>query len=106
MKKASKDLRIDDLKIDVIEYMFTEWLVRRGIFTAYKSNYEHAFSPCESFRDRLRNHIRRSLSGFNYSPIHLISTAFVFTSTPEGVKFWSNHSFAWQRFYAEFQSNL
>lgn len=106
MKKTSKDLRIDDLKIDVIEYMFTEWLVRRGIFTAYKSNYEYAFSPCRSFRDRLRGHIRRSLSGFGYNPSHLISTAFLFTSAPEGVKFWSNQSSAWQRFYTEFCSKL
>lgn len=106
MKKTSENLRIDDLKIDVIEYMFTEWLVRRGIFTAYKSNYERDVSPCKSFRERLRGHIRRSLSGFGYSPLHLISTAFLFTSTPEGVKFWSNHHSAWQRFYAEFQSKL
>ena len=106
MKKTIKNSRVDDLKVDAIEYMFIEWLIRRGIFTAYKSNYECAFSPCRSFRDRLRGHIRRSLSGFGYNPSHLISTAFLFTSTPEGVKFWSNHSSAWQRFCAEFQSKL
>lgn len=106
MKNVNKDSRISDLKIDVIEYMFIEWLVRRGVFTAYKSNYEYAFSPCRSFRDRLRDHIRRGLSGFGYNPSHLITTAFIFASTPEGVKFWNRQSSAWQRFYTEFQSKL
>ena len=106
MKKAIKNSRINDLKVDVIEYMFTEWLVRRGIFTAYKSNYRDAFPPTISFRDRLRGHIRRSLSGIGYNPSHLISTAFLFTSAPEGAKFWCKQSSAWQRFYTEFQSKL
>ena len=103
MKTLSKDSRFIDLQIDSIEYMFIEWLIRRGIYTAYKSNYEHAFSLRTSFRERLRGHIRRTLRDPSYGPGHLISSAFLFASTPEGFKFWNKHSTAWQRFCTNFQ---
>lgn len=106
MKKVSTKSRTNDLLIDVIEYTFTEWLVRRGIFVAFKSNYEHAFSPYTSFRDRLRGHIRRSLFGPGYGPGHLITSSFLFASTPEGVKFWGKQSAAWERFCAKLQVKL
>lgn len=98
MKKSNKSVRTDELLIDVIEYAFIEWLVRRGIFSAFKANYERAFAPYESFRDRLRSQIRHSLCSFNLSPRRLITSSFVFTSTPEGVKFWGKQSAAWERF--------
>jgi len=103
MKKSSKSVRTDDLMIDVVEYAFTEWLVRRGIFSAFKANYEHAFAPYESFRDHLRSRIRHSLYGFGFRLTHLVSSAFLFTSTPEGPKFWCKQSAAWARFCSEFQ---
>lgn len=106
MKKSSKSVRTNELMIDVVEYAFTEWLVRRGIFSAFKANYEHAFAPYKSFRDRLRSHIRHSLHGFGFGPSHLITSAFLFTSAPEGVEFWSKQSAAWERFCAEFQVKL
>lgn len=106
MKKVSKSVRIGELQIDVVEYAFTEWLVRRGIFAAFKSNYERAFQPYKSFRDRLRSQIRRSLHGFGYGPSHLISSSFLFISTPEGAKFWSKQSAAWERFCDELQVKL
>ena len=106
MKKVSKSVRTNELLIDVVEYAFTEWLVRRGIFAAFKSNYERAFSPYKSFRDRLRSQIRRSLHDFGFGPSHLITSSFLFTSTPEGVKFWSKQSAAWERFCDELQVKL
>ena len=106
MKKSSKSVRANELLIDVIEYAFTEWLVRRGIFSAFKANYEHGFMPYRSFRDRLRAQIRRSLHGFGFGPSHLITSSFLFSSTPEGVKFWGKQSAAWERFCDEFQVKL
>ena len=106
MKKVSKSVRTNELLIDVVEYMFTEWLVRRGIFAAFKSNYEHAFSPYKSFRDRLRSQIRRSLHDFGFGPSHLITSSFLFGSTPEGVRFWGEQSAAWERFCDELQIKL
>lgn len=103
MKTLSKDSRFVDLQVDSIEYMFIEWLVRRGIYTAYKLNYERAFSLRTGFRDRLRGHIRRTLRDPSYGPSHLISSAFQFALTPEGFKFWYKQSTAWQRFCTNFQ---
>lgn len=98
MKKSNKTVRTDELLIDVVEYAFIEWLVRRGIFSAFKANYEHAFAPYKSFRDRLRSQIRHSFHSSRLSPRCLISSSFLFLSTPEGVKFWSKQSAAWERF--------
>ena len=98
MKKSNKRARINELMIDVVEYMFTEWLVRRGVFAAFKANYERSFMPYTSFRDRLRSQIRRSLHDSGFGPSHLITSSFLFASTPEGVEFWSKQTTAWERF--------
>lgn len=106
MKRSSESVRNNELLIDIVEYAFIEWLVRRGILTAFKANYECDFTPRKSFRDRLRSHIRRSLRGSSLGPSHLVSSAFLFYSTPEGAEFWINQSAAWERFCAEFQVKL
>lgn len=106
MKKSSKSVRTNELLIDVIEYTFTEWLVRRGVFSAFKANYERAFAPYKSFRDRLRSHIRHSLHDFGFGPSGLISSAFLFSAAPEGIKFWRKQSIAWERFCDELQVKL
>lgn len=106
MKRSNKSVRINQLMIDIVEYAFTEWLVRRGVFSAFKANYERAFAPYRSFRDRLRSHIRHTLYGPGYGPSHLISSAFLFSSTPEGAKFWTEQSAAWECFCAELQIKL
>lgn len=106
MKKSTKDFRTDDLMIDVIEYAFTEWLVRKGIFTCFKTNYECIVSPYKGFRGRLRAHIRRSLCLPGFDPSRLISSAFLFISTPEGDAFWQKQSAAWERFCIKFQTKL
>lgn len=106
MKKASKKSRTDDLLIDLVEYMFVEWLVRRGLFKAFKSNYEYAFSLSTGFHERLRGHIRRVFNGSPLSVSHLITSSFLFTQTPEGVEFWANQSTDWERFCAKLQVKL
>ena len=106
MKKVSKSSKTDDLLIDLVEYMFVEWLVRRKVFAAFKSNYEYAFSIHTGFRERLRGHIRRALNGPGYGVGSLITSSFLFASTPEGVKFWGKQSAAWERFCAKLQVKL
>ena len=106
MKKESKNFKAGDLIVDVLEYAFTEWLVRQRIFIAFRTNYEAITLPHGSFRDALRAHIRRSLCSSSLSPTRLISTAFLFASTPEGYDFWRKYSVAWERFYLKLQSKL
>jgi hypothetical protein len=106
MKKKCKNSRIDDLMVDVVEYAFTEWLVRQGVFSAFKANYEVYFLPSKSFRDRLRAHIQFSLCDSNLGLKALISSAFLYTSTPEGAKFWRKQSDTWKRFCSKLEANL
>ena len=106
MKASNENVRVNDLLIDVVEYAFLEWLIRRGILTAFKKNYECEYAPRRSFRDRLRSHIRHSLYCSRLGPSHLISSAFLFWSTSEGVDFWRKESAAWERFCAELQVKL
>lgn len=87
------------LRLDVIEYAFVEWLVRREIFTAFRTNYDRIPTARKTFRDCLREHIRYVYRTPSLGPGSLISSAFLFTSTPEGYDFWIKHSDAWRRFY-------
>lgn len=98
MKKLENVLN-DKLLLDVMEYAFVEWLVRRGIFTAFRANYDRIPTTRKTFRDCLRDHIRYVYSRPSLGPEALISSAFLFTSTPEGCEFWIKHSDAWRRFY-------
>ena len=98
-----KQPAIDDLLLDVIEYAFVEWLVRRGIFTAFRVNYDRDPMFRKTFRDCLRNHIRYVYRSSCLGPESLISSAFPFDRTPEGYEFWIKHSDAWKRFYGSLQ---
>lgn len=104
MKKVRKEFRADDLMVDILEYAFTEWLVRRRVFAAFKANFDTSYSPGRSFRDHLRHYVRRSLISSRYGPRNLVSAAFMFLFTPEGNDFWLKESNAWERFYSEFQT--
>lgn len=106
MKEKSVNSKDDDLFVDVLEYTFIEWLIRRKIFIAFKTNYEYAVLPCQTFHDALRDHVRRSFCTLGLSPDTLISSAFLFHSTPEGYNFWRKYSVAWQRFYHRLQSKF
>lgn len=99
--RVSKQPVIDKLLLDVMEYAFVEWLVRRGIFTAFRANYDRIPTRRKTFRDCLRDHIRYVYRNPSLGPESLVSTAFLFTSTPEGYEFWIAHSDAWRRFYDE-----
>lgn len=106
MKKFSKSIKTNELLIDVVECAFVEWLVRRGIFSAFKANYEQDLLHYKTYRDRLRAQIRRSLSGVGHGPGCLITSAFLFASTPEGFEFWDKQSVAWERFCGELRARL
>jgi len=98
MRKLEQPVR-DRLILDVIEYAFIEWLVRRGIFTAYRANFDRVPTAQKTFRDVLRDHIQYVYFKSHLGPEALISSAFLFSATPEGYEFWIKHSDAWRRFY-------
>jgi len=111
MKKTSEmsrlnNSRVNDLVVDVIEYIFIEWLVRRGIFAAFRANCDVAPPHCGSFRKHLRSIVRFSLRTSDLAPRCLISSAFIFALTPEGTAFWMEQSDAWQRFCAKLRTKF
>ena len=106
MRKRRKYFKSGDLIVDTLYYAFTEWLSRQGLLVAFKTNYDVIVSPYGGFRERLRDHIRHCLCSPNFDPTRLISTAFVFSMTPEGSDFWKKYSAAWERFYLRLQSHL
>jgi len=105
MKKnnSSKDVR---LLVDVVEYAFVEWLIRRKAYHAFRANYDRSCGSSKSFRDCLREHIRYLYCDSHLGPGSLISSAFLFTSAPEGYKFWLKHSEAWKRFFASITKKI
>lgn len=98
MKKFKKTV-VDELVVDVLEYAFVEWLICRGIFTAFRTNYDRTSPTKATFRECLREHIRYVYRTPGLGPEALISSAFLFPPTPEGYEFWIEHSDAWVRFY-------
>lgn len=103
MKKV-KDSSISKLSIDVVEYMFIEWLCRRGVFSAFRSNYDSTKDADMSFRDALRKHILYVTLESRLRISDLVSSSFVFAGTPEGRDFWSDISSDWHRFCIDFQN--
>lgn len=101
--KKTKDSKFNELSIDVVEYMFIEWLCRRGVFSAFRSNYDLTKPVNVSFRNALRRHIRYVFSASHLSIGALVSSSFVFVGTPEGRDFWSGVSSDWRRFCIDFQ---
>nr|DAQ52743.1 MAG TPA: hypothetical protein [Microviridae sp.] len=104
--KTNKKSRFSDLSVDVVEYLFIEWLVRRNLFSVYKANYE-AFHPNHRpFRDNLRTKIRATCRSRVPTIGIIISTSFPFAMTPEGYNFWVDQSNHWNHFCDKFKAIL
>jgi len=104
--KKTKVSTISELQVDAIEYLFVEWLRRRGVFSAFRSNCGFGKECNNSFRTVLRRRIQ-SVSRSSHAGIgDLISVSFIFASTPEGLAYWFDLSFAWRRFCVGFQNNF
>lgn len=102
--KANKKSRISDLPVDAVEYLFTEWLDRQGLFRAYKANYEKFHPNCQSFFDSLRDHLRFLCRSPFLSVGFIITTSFPFAMTPEGRDFWTDKASLWRHFCSETKS--
>lgn len=101
--KSSKDVR---LLVDVLDYAFVEWLIRRKVYHAFRANYDRASGSSKPFRDCLREQIQYLLRHSSLTPASLISSAFLFTSTSEGYEFWLKQSEAWRRFCSSLSKNF
>jgi len=105
MKKTSAST-ISDLSTAAVDYLFVEWLRRRGVFSAFRSNCGFDEESKNAFRAVLRDRIHGVLHSSYASVGDLVSISFIFVHTPEGVAFWFDVSFAWRRFCTDFQNNF
>lgn len=99
MKKTEKSKDVK-LMIDIVEYAFVEWLIRRKAYLAFRANYDRSAGSSKPFRDHLREHIRYIYCDSKLGLDSLVSSAFLFVSTPEGCSFWHKQSEDWKRFFA------
>lgn len=104
--KKTRVSALSELSTDAVEYLFVEWLRRLGIFSAFRSNCGFDKKRKNAFRNVLRNRIQGVLHSSCAGIGDLISMSFMFTHTPQGYAFWSDLSFAWRRFCADFQNNF
>lgn len=104
--KAVKNSKVDELCVDAVESLFTEWLIRRGVFSAYKRNYERYNVVDGTLRDALYVLIRFVFRSPDYVAGDLLDLSFPFAWTSEGFRFWARHAVAWNHFCAEFKHNL
>ena len=104
--KKTKVSTISELSIDAVDYLFVEWLCRRGVLSAYISNCGFDEKRKKAFRTGLRYRILDVLHSPHLGVGDLISRSFLFTRTPEGYAFWSEESLAWRRFCSNFQNNF
>lgn len=102
--KANKKSSLSSLPVDVLDYLFVEWLIRQGLFSAYKANYEKFHPNHRSFRDNLRDEFYSLLRSSHLGIQSAISVSFPFLMTSEGYDFWVDKSNRWRRFCAKFKS--
>lgn len=104
--KKNENFNANELMVDVVYYAFVEWLVRRRLYSAFRSNFLYFRRIKEDFRDTLLHHIRYFVCT-DYAQVEiLLFAAFPFISTPEGYDFWSKHSDDWRRFCDKFMKKL
>ena len=104
--KANKNPRLSALPVDVAEYMFVEWLVRQGLYSAYRKNCEKFCTRHRTFRDDLHDRILRLYRVGRFSLRYVVAISFPFSMTPEGYDFWLTQSTLWRRFCENFKSTL
>lgn len=100
--KTQKSFNQFDLRVDVLEYLFVEWLVRNHLYRKYVKNLEASGRVTTSVRDCIRDRVRiYAVYHFsNYS--FLLAGSFDFGQTPEGRKFWTDASRRWEDFCGTF----
>jgi len=104
--KKNKKFKDVELLVDVVEYAFVEWLIRRNLYLAFQENYDRAAESPKPFRDCLREHIRYLYCDTHLKPSSLISSSFLFTSAPEGYRFWLKQSEAWEQFFTSLTKKI
>jgi hypothetical protein len=87
-----------DLKVDALDYIFTEWLVRNHLYRKFSKNLREDRPDIESPRAYIRARIYDCVVKRDGDCSSLIETAFFFDGTLEGHLFWWNAATRWRNF--------
>lgn len=96
MKKCNFDS--DALTVDIFDYVFVEWLCRRGFYSNFVANLPLDEAGSTSSRAAVRGLIAHVLNTPYLTLSDAVLSAFSFDSTPEGPTFWLNVSRKWEHF--------
>ena len=100
--KTQKSFNQVDLRVDALEYLFVEWLVRNRLYSKYVKNLEASGRVKTSVRNCIRDRVRLyAVYHFCNYPF-LLAGSFDFAQTPEGRKFWMDASHRWEDFCSTF----
>lgn len=100
--KTQKSFNSFDLRVDAIEYLFVEWLVRNRLYSKYAKNLEASGCVATSVRNYIRDRVRRYAVYHFTNCSFLLAGSFIFEQTPEGRKFWIEASRRWEDFCNSF----
>lgn len=101
MKKQTSKL-LDELTVDVLDYMFVEWLIRRSLYSRFAANLARCYFNSRSPRSIIRDRIKMILDSPAFTLSDLISGSFSFHCTPEGFRFWARVSSEWASYFKSF----
>lgn len=94
----------NSLVLDVVDYLFVEWLVRNGCYSNFVANLSSGFG--RSARKRIRSHLAVLLRSKTATIRDAIAAAFVFPATPEGIAYWRSIEQDWIDFLEKFDVEL
>ena len=86
------------LIVDIFDYMFAEWLCRRGFYSKFVANLSSEEGGLTTPRAAIRGLIVHLSDESCLSFSDAVLSAFNFESTPEGFTFWLNVSREWKNF--------
>ena len=104
--KEQKPFSRFDLRVDALDYIFVEWLVRNRLYRKFAKNLAASRPGTASVRSLIRQRVcaYAAFPAMNYS--FLLTGAFLFDLTPEGREFWVRVSERWADFCKYFFSVL
>lgn len=93
--KKTRTFKPTKLTLDVLDYMFVEWLVSQDLYSKFADNIVADRRCNVPARALIRDHIRVLIENPVLTYEKVICSAFLFFNTPEGMDFWNRVSREW-----------
>lgn len=100
--KKSRIFDSERLISDVYFHLLAVWLLRNELYDRFVKNLARSLNFKGSTNLLIREHIRYLIESPLLSMNQAITSAFLFTNTPEGSFFWERVSDDWIRFFGDF----